>query len=81
MISSDCETMAGNITWGSDASFKNMIEKAVDMATIGFKVVAGFMGASLTPNLKKALNAARCMVNSLGNNAWNFLAAAWWAAK
>ena len=28
----------------------------------------------------KALNAVRCLILSLGNNAWNLLAAAWWAA-
>ena len=51
------------------------------MATIGIKLAAGLIGASLSDNLKKALNAGRCAINSLGNNAWNLLAAAWYAAK
>ena len=51
------------------------------MATIGIKLAAGMIGASLSDNLKKALNAGRCAINSLGNNAWNLIAAAWFAAK
>jgi hypothetical protein len=50
------------------------------MATIGIKLAAGLMGSALSDNLKKALNAGRCMITSLGNNAWTLLAAAWWAA-
>ena len=51
------------------------------MATIGIKLAAGLIGASLSDNLKRAINAGRCAVNALGNNAWNLLAAAWWGAK
>ena len=69
------------IEWGSEASFKNIVEQAVDMATIGVKLAAGLIGASLSDNLKRAINAGRCAINALGNNAWNLLAAAWYAAK
>ena len=51
------------------------------MAGIGFKVVVGMMANSLTPNLKRALNAARCMVNAMGNNTWTLIAAAYFAAR
>jgi len=51
------------------------------MATIGFKVVVGMVGAGLSDNLKRALNSLRCMVNSLGNNTWTLIAAAYYAAR
>jgi hypothetical protein len=80
-IAPECAADLRAIEWGTDGSFKNLVEGAVDMATIGIKLVAGLMGSQLSPNLKKAVNAGRCAVNALGNNAWNLLAAAWWAAK
>merc|ERR1719263_1904214 len=70
-----------NIEWGTDGSFKLLVNQAVDMATIGIKLVAGLMGAQLSDNLKKAINAGRCAINSLGNNAWTLIAAGWYVAK
>ena len=80
-VAEGCATEDRNIVWGSEASFKNIVEQVVDMATIGIKVAAGLIGASLTPNLKRAINAGRCAINALGNNAWTLIAAAWYAAK
>lgn len=34
-----------------------------------------------TMNQLRGLNALRCMVTSLGNNAWNLLAAAYWISS
>ena len=51
------------------------------MATIGFKVLVAMAGNELSDNLKRALNALRCMVNALGNNTWTLIAAAYYAAR
>ena len=40
------------------------------------------MGAQeMNPTQMRAANALRCMLTSLGENTWNFLASAWFAAK
>ena len=39
------------------------------------------VSSQASDNLKKALNAVRCMVNALGNNTWTLVAAAFYAAR
>ena len=80
-IPDSCKNIAANAVWGREGPFKRLVQETVDIGTLGIKIVVGFMGASLSPNLLKALNAIRCMLNSFGNNTWNLLAAVWWAAK
>ena len=72
----------GTWEWGQDRTFKKTVNESVEIAGIGIKVLVGVMGSQLSesPNLLKALNAGRCAILSLGNNAWNLLAAAWWGA-
>ena len=36
--------------------------------------------SGLTINMVKGINALRCAVVNAADNAWNFIAAAWWAA-
>jgi hypothetical protein len=51
------------------------------MGTLGIKLAVGLMASELSENLIKALNAARCMLLSFGNNTWTLLAAGYYAAR
>lgn len=39
-----------------------------------------YIGTSLTDNMLKGVNALRCAVTNVGENAWNLIAALYWAA-
>ena len=67
--------------WEDEFTYILMVNRAVDLAGLGFKVAVTMLGTSLSENLKKALNALRCMVNALGNNTWTLVAAAYYGAK
>jgi hypothetical protein len=54
---------------------------AVNLASVGIMLAFTMASTYLTPNLRLALNSVRCMINSLGNNTWTLIAAAYFAAR
>merc|ERR1712080_670696 len=75
----DCANLSMN--WDNDLSYIRLVELAVDMASLGFKIIAGMGSGGLSNNMKKAMNSLRCAVNAMGNNVWTLIASAYWAAK
>jgi len=51
----------------------------VDSAQALVKYAVQYVGSSLSDNLLKAINALRCALTNLGTNAWNLIAALYWA--
>ena len=80
-VSTDCEgkSVAGDKGF-TDASFKKFVGGAVNVFTSGLKIFLSTSTQGLTINMVKGVNALRCAVVNAGDNAWNFIAAAWWAA-
>ena len=64
----------------TDASFKKFVGGAVNVFTSGLNVFLSTSTQSFTINMIKGINALRCAVVNAADNAWNFIAAAWWAA-
>ena len=64
----------------TDASFKKFVGGAVNVFTSGLNVFLSSSTQSFTINMIKGINALRCAVVNAADNAWNFIAAAWWAA-
>ena len=80
-ISDSCKgkTVAAS-TGFTDASFKKFVSGAVNVFTSGLNIFLSTSTQAFTLNMMKGINALRCAVVSFGENAWNFIAAAWWAA-
>jgi len=51
----------------------------VDSAQALVKYAVQYVGSELSNNLLKAINALRCALTNLGTNAWNLIAALYWA--
>jgi hypothetical protein len=78
-ITAECE--AKTYDWTIDATYVALVNQVVDMGTLGIKLAVGLMASELSENLIKALNAARCMLLSFGNNTWTLIAAGYYAAR
>merc|ERR1711907_362715 len=80
-VSTACEgtTVAGS-TGFTDASFQKFIGGAVNVFTSGLNIFLSTSTQAFSLNMVKGINALRCAVVNAGENAWNFIAAAWWAA-
>jgi hypothetical protein len=68
------------IPWGEDWTFQMLMGDLVDAAQAFLKFAVQYAGAALTDNMLKGVNALRCAVTNVGENSWNFIAAAYWAA-
>ena len=80
-VSTTCEgTSVAKDKGFTDASFKKFVGGTVNVFTSGLKIFLSTTTQSLTINMVKGVNALRCAVVNAGENAWNFIAAAWWAA-
>merc|ERR1719333_1836980 len=62
----------------TDASFKKFVSGAVNVFASGLNIFLSTSTQAFTLNIMKGINALRCAVVSFGENAWNFIAAAWW---
>jgi hypothetical protein len=67
------------IPWGEDWTFQMMLGDLVDSAQALVKYAVQYVGSDFSPNLLKAVNALRCALTNLGTNAWNLIAALYWA--
>ena len=63
----------------TDAGFQLFVGEAVSVATGAINIAFQMLAGSLTINLIKGLNAARCAIVSGGYSIWYFIASAWWA--
>ena len=80
-VSSTCEGKSvAESTGFTNASFKKFVGGAVNVFTSGLNVFLSTSTQSMTLNMVKGINALRCAVVNAADNAWNFIAAAWWAA-
>jgi len=66
--------------WGEDWAFQLLVGDAVETSQVLIKLAVTYVASSFTPNMIKGINALRCMVAALGENFWNLIAAAYWAA-
>merc|ERR1719331_279695 len=64
----------------TDASFQKFVGGAVNVFTSGLNVFLATSTQAFSINMMKGINALRCAVVNAADNAWNFIAAAWWAA-
>lgn len=81
-ILEECKVDGANaIPWGEEWTFQTLMGNAVDTSMILIKLGITFAADQLTPNLLKGVNALRCMFQSLGDNTWNLVAAAYWGAR
>ena len=82
--SSVSDTCAGKTVAGdsgfTEASFKKFVGGAVNVFTSGLNVFLATSTQAFSLNMLKGINALRCAVVNAADNAWNFIAAAWWAA-
>ena len=65
----------------SPVGFQQFIGEATSAATFMVGAAIMFGAQEMNPTQMRAANALRCMLTSLGENTWNFLASAWFAAK
>ena len=80
-ISTNCEGKSVAAGKGfTNATFKRFIGGAVNVFTSGLNVFLATSTQAFSINMIKGINAARCAVVNAADNAWNFIAAAWWAA-
>ena len=68
-----------NLVWTEEAAYQLLVNHIVDLSNVGLRFALAQLSSDLSPNLKRAMNALRCMVNAFGNNAWTWVAAAYWA--
>merc|ERR1719484_33952 len=82
--SSVSDTCAGKTVAGdsgfTEASFQKFVGGAVNVFTSGLNVFLATSTQAFSINMMKGINALRCAVINAADNAWNFIAAAWWAA-
>jgi len=67
------------IPWGEDWTFQMLLGDLIDTAQALVKYGVQYVGSELSDNLLKAVNALRCALTNLGTNAWNLIAALYWA--
>merc|ERR1711907_448075 len=80
-VSTACEgTTVASSTGFTDASFQKFVGGAVNVFTSGLNVFLATSTQAFSLNMMKGINALRCAVINAADNAWNFIAAAWWAA-
>merc|ERR1719473_1230378 len=80
-VSTSCEgTSVAAETGFTNASFKKFIGGAVNVFTSGSNIFLSTSTQAFSLNMMKGINALRCAVINAADNAWNFIAAAWWAA-
>lgn len=64
--------------WTKDSSFKLMVSEVVGAATLIIKYIPILMASAMSDNMMRGINAIRCLVNNLGDNSWNLVAAVYW---
>jgi len=80
-VSTSCEGKSvGSARGFTDASFQKFVGGAVNVFTSGLNVFLATSTQAFSINMLKGINALRCAVVNAADNAWNFIAAAWWAA-
>ena len=79
-VSTACEGKSVAASTGfTDASFQKFIGGAVNVFTSGLNVFLSTSTQAFSLNMLKGINALRCAVVNGADNAWNFIASAWWA--
>ena len=80
-VSTECEGKSVAASTGfTNASFQKFVGGAVNVFTSGLNIFLSTATQSFTVNMLKGINALRCAVVNAADNAWNFIAATWWAA-
>jgi hypothetical protein len=75
VIIRECKDLA--LPWGEEWAFQALLGEVLD-ATGGLMNVGLRYAGGLSPNLTRALNALRCALTNVGDNAWNLVAAVYW---
>merc|ERR550514_485339 len=65
----------------NQAGFQLFTGEAVNAVTFLLNAAAQMIGAEMTINQLRAVNAARCAVTSLGENTWTFIASLYFACR
>ena len=69
-----------DLRWGEEWAFQALLAEVLD-ATGGLMQVGLKYAGSLSENLVRAINALRCALVNVGDNAWNLVAAVYWIMK
>ena len=77
-VNSSC---AGLTVPETEAGWNAFVAEIVSTGLAAIKVGLGLMAGSLSANMRKGLNALRCVLASGFINAWYLIAAAYYAAK
>jgi hypothetical protein len=65
------------LPWGEEWAFQALLGELLD-ATSGLMNVGLSYAGGLSENLMRAINALRCALVNVGDNAWNLVAAVYW---
>jgi hypothetical protein len=71
----ECKDLA--LPWGEEWAFQALLGEVLD-ATGGLMNVGLRYAGGLSENLVRAINALRCALVNIGDNAWNLVAAVYW---
>lgn len=66
-----------NLPWGEEWAFQSLLGELLETTGVLMNVGLKYAG-DLSQNLTRAINALRCALVNIGDNAWNIVAAAWW---
>jgi hypothetical protein len=75
VIIRECKDLA--LPWGEEWAFQALLGELLDSAG-GLLRVGVKYASDLGPNVGRALNALRCSLTNIGDNAWNLVAAVYW---
>lgn len=69
-----------NIPWGEDWTFQMLLGDLIDAAQMLLKYGVKYLAQDASENMMRGINSLRCMLDNVGENAWNLIAAAYWGA-
>jgi hypothetical protein len=78
VVINECRDLA--LPWGEDWAFQALLGEVLD-ATGGLMSLGLKYAGSLSENMVRAVNALRCALVNVGDNAWNLVAAVYWTLK
>ena len=67
-----------NIPWGEDWTFQMLLGDLIDAAQMLLKYGVKFLAPEASENMMRGINSLKCMLDNVGENAWNLIAAAYW---
>jgi hypothetical protein len=65
------------LPWGEEWAFQALLGELLD-ATGGLMNVGLKYAGGLSENMTRAINALRCALTNIGENAWNLVASVYW---